>query len=373
MRTSSGSKNVTILVSNDLITDQRLHKLAGSISSCGFTVRILGRVLKNSLDYPNSNYQIKRFQFLFNKGPWFYAEMNIRYFFYLLFSSADIYFSIDLDTLPSAWFASVFRRKRVIYDSHEYFTELPELADRPFTRKIWESIERFILPKIKYTFTVCDSISKAYEIKYGIRMKTVRNLPLQASQGSLNTNYEPDRKILLYQGSLNKGRGVELMIDAMTHLPDFKLHVIGGGDLENQLKNRVQELGITDNVLFFGKVPFTELNAYTQQASLGLSLEENLGLNYYYALPNKLFDYLQSGIPVLVSPFPEMQNIVNQFECGTLLIDRQPIALANQIKSIFEHSNQLQQWHVRCLDAAKELVWEKDVPELTNLLTQWTE
>ena len=107
----------------------------------------------------------KLLRLMFNKGPLFYAEYNIRLFFFLLFKKVDILVANDLDTLPANYLISRIRKKILVYDSHEYFTEVPELVGRDFVRRVWSGIEKRILPKIKYSYTVCESIARIYSEK----------------------------------------------------------------------------------------------------------------------------------------------------------------------------------------------------------------
>ena len=126
-------KRIIVSVTNDLVSDNRVHKVCTSLESMGNKVLLIGRKFSNSHSV-NRDYKIKRFSLLFNKGPLFYAEYNFRLFFLLLFSRADIYLANDLDTLYANYLASKIRGKVLVYDSHEYFTEVPELIGRNFVR-----------------------------------------------------------------------------------------------------------------------------------------------------------------------------------------------------------------------------------------------
>ena len=107
----------------------------------------------------------------------FYAEFNVRLFFFLIFSKKDILLSNDLDTLLPNYLVSIFQKKKLVYDSHELFPEIPELVHKPFVKKCWSKLESFILPKIKNNYTVCNSIASYYSKKYDTNFKTIRNLP----------------------------------------------------------------------------------------------------------------------------------------------------------------------------------------------------
>ncbi|MEA3317338.1 MAG: glycosyltransferase, partial [Bacteroidota bacterium] len=323
-------KKIFLSVTNDLVTDQRVHKVAISLQKSNAEVTLVGRKLKNSLPLSERQYKTKRINFLFTRGAGFYIEYNIRLFFYLLFKKVDILVANDLDSLLANYLVSCIKRKPLVYDSHEYYTEVPELVNRPFPKKIWLLIEKAILPRIKHAYTVSNEIAITYNKLYNINMSLIRNVPYYLN-GNISRNSHNKEKVILYQGSLNIGRGLEPMIDAMKYLDNFKLQIIGSGDLSDELKDRVQNQKLNDKIEFLGKIPFCDLPQYTINADIGIALEENIGLNYYYALPNKLFDYIQAGVPVLVSPFPEMQQIVQEYDIGTVYDHSNPEVLAKKI------------------------------------------
>lgn len=353
-------KRVFIAVTNDLITDNRVHKIALTLLKSGAEIILLGAKKYHNDPVPERQYQTKRFKMIFKKGFLFYAGFNIRLFFYLLFRKFDIIVANDLDTLTACYFASVLRGKKIVYDSHEYFTEVPELVNRKFPKKIWLIIEWLILPKIKYCYTVSESIADTYQERYNITMLVIRNVPFFKNNQKLVKQNENDKKYILYQGSLNIGRGLEQMIDAMEFIDNATFRIIGDGNITEQLKEKIKEKRLENKIEIKGRIPFQHLPLETAKADLGVALEENIGLNYYYALPNKLFDYIQAGVPVLVSPFPEMQKIVNKYEIGTIYDHKDPQMLAKKINEIFELKNRYQKWKKNTIEASKELCWEKE-------------
>jgi len=354
-------QNVIMTVSNDLVADNRVHKIASTLQANSYNVILVGRVLKDSKDLPDLPYSTKRFRLLFNTGALFYAYLNLRIFIYLLFVKADIFTANDLDTLLAVYFAAKIRRKELVYDTHEYFTEVPELAHRNFQKKMWERIEKAIFPKLKHCMTVCKSIADIYSEKYKVNLAVVRNVPFtSANKVQSKTITGVNKPIILYQGAVNLGRGLELMIDAMQHIEFAQLVVIGGGDKLESLKQKVTEMELHNKVFFLGKIHFSELPAYTLQATLGISFEENIGLNYYYALPNKLFDYIQSNVPVLVSDLPEMRRIVTEYNCGEIITERTPEAIANQIANLINSNDLRKKYIANTKIAAKELCWENE-------------
>lgn len=359
-------KRIIISVTNDLVADHRVHRTAGTLAGEGADVVVIGRKLPLSQDPGKRPYRVRRMRLLFRKGPLFYACYNFRLLLTLLFRRADLLVSNDLDTLPACFLASRVRRLPLVYDSHEYFTEVPELIGRDFTRKVWRAMEKRILPGLKYAYTVSDSVADAYYKAYGIRMEVIRNLPLNERKEAR----WPDqldcgpRRIIIYQGSLNAGRGLENMIAAMQHLEMFKLQIFGDGDITKNLKSLVKELNVDDRVDFMGRIPFQDLKEYTRQASLGISLEEDLGLNYRFALPNKLFDYIQAGIPVLVSDLQEMRKIVEEYGIGQVQQDPEPVKLADQIRQMMDSDESKMEWKKNLRKAAQDLCWEREEEKL---------
>ncbi|WP_372773301.1 glycosyltransferase [Mangrovibacterium sp.] len=361
---------VDIVVINDLVTDNRVHKVAQSLLDMGFQPRLTGRVRKKSLPLAKRDYPAHRMRLVFETGPFFYLEFNVRLFFRLLFSRAHVILSNDLDTLTASYLASKLSNKKLVYDSHEYFTEVPELINRPFKKSVWKKIEQLILPRLKNAFTVSQSIADEYNRLYGTQFQVLRNLPVR--KGQLSYDIDPtviphDEKVVIYQGALNLGRGLEFAIQAMRHLQGVQLWLVGSGDMEDQLQTLTRELGLQFKVRFWGQVPFHELSALTAQADLGLSIEQDLGLNYRFALPNKLFDYIQHQIPVLVSPLPEMARVVNNYGIGLVLKSHHPEQMAEQINEIL-FDRKLREFCLRNLPkASQELCWERQIPVLSKI------
>lgn len=356
-------KKVILSVINDLVTDNRVHKVATSLQKLNFEVLLVGRKLPNSKPINQRPYETHRMNLFFTKGPLFYAEYNVRLFMFLLFHKADILLSNDLDTLLANYYASKLKRKTLVYDSHEFFTEVPELIDRPKTQAVWKRIEQKILPKVKYAYTVCESIANVYHDKYGTPFRVVRNIP--SKDGKINVSVARNiridkRKIILYQGALNIGRGLEFVIKAMQYLDDSRLVIAGEGDLSVPLRRLTTDLDLKDRVTFLGKIPLDEMSYITAQADLGLSIEEDLGLNYRYALPNKLFDYIRQQVPILVSNLPEMKRIVNDYQIGMVLKNHDPRQMTEQLKEALFDEEKRKTWKTNLQKATDELCWENE-------------
>jgi len=348
-------KRIIISVTNDISTDRRVLKVAHSWHDNGYVVLLVGRRLKNSqpLLLP---FKYKRLRFLFNRSALFYAAYNIRLFFLLLFSRMDIMLANDTDTLIANYLASKMRRKKLIFDAHELFPEVPELAHRPKVKRVWEKIEDWIFPHLKHCYTVCQPIADYYNKKYNINMQVVRNAPHYSQPfGEKLLDYS-GRKIILYQGALNVGRGLEWMINAMPLVNNAVFVIIGDGDITNHLKEQVNRLNLNDKVFFLGRISGAELHKYTPSADLGVCLLENRGLNYYYSLPNRIFDYLHAGVPVLATDFPEISNIVKTYNTGILINQYDTEYLAGVINKFFTQEFDTKHFN----ETAKQFCWKEE-------------
>ncbi|MDR3219550.1 MAG: glycosyltransferase [Dysgonamonadaceae bacterium] len=359
---------ITVSVTNDLVTDQRVHKVCTTLSQNGYDVKLVGRRFKDSKPLLRS-YQTFRMRLLFNRSAFFYAEYNIRLFFYLLFAKTDIYLSNDTDTLPANYLAAKIRHKPMVFDAHEMFPEVPEVTGRKFVKAIWTSIEDRIFPQLKNTYTVCRSIADIYNRKYGINMQVVRNIP-PAGQARYTSRFPEEKaqekKMILYQGAVNLGRGIESMIDAMPYLDDCLFYVVGDGDVLTELKEKVKRMNLNDKVIFTGRIPFEKLPDYTACADVGINLLENKGLNYYYSLPNRIFDYIRQNIPILACDFPEVRNIVAQYGIGILTDNYEPQNLAFLVEKLIAEGKNTAGFEA----ANADLTWENESQTLLKIMAE---
>ncbi|MDR2836893.1 MAG: glycosyltransferase [Bacteroidales bacterium] len=357
-------KKIIVSVSNDLFNDQRVHRICNSLQSNNYEVLLIGRNLKNSQNIEPRNYQTKRFSLLFNKGILFYLSLNIRFFFFLLFTKTDVLLSNDLDTLLCNTLVAGIKRKKLYYDSHELFTEVPELENRLVKKKIWLFIEKICIRKTKISYTVCQPIADFYNQKYVLNMNIIRNLPKKKAE---LISFENRENFLIYQGVLNKERGIELLIEAMKYIPDYKLIIAGKGDLEKEFKDLSLSLNLIEKIIFTGNISIEKLHEYTSKAKLGFSIEQGKSLNYKYALPNKIFDYIQADVPVICANFPEMKKIVNTYNVGEIFYGNSAKELAELINNLLDNENKLKEYSENCKKTKAVLNWENEELKLLEL------
>jgi glycosyltransferase involved in cell wall biosynthesis len=309
---------------------------------------------------------------LFETGALFYAFFNLRLFILLLFKRADVLVSNDLDTLLANYWASKFKRKvELVYDSHEYFTEVPELINRPRVQKVWLKIEQMIFPKLTKIYTVNDSIAKIYADLYFKDIKVVRNIsPLWKNTAILDKkslNIPENKRLLILQGAgINIDRGAEEMIEAMTQI-DAVLMVVGDGDVVPQLKKRVEHLQLTEKVIFYGKKPYDKMMNYTYHAEIGLTLDKPTNMNYRLSLPNKVFDYMHAGTAVVATEIKEVVKIVRNYEIGEVLESLTTDQLAATINRILSDKDRLNTYQENCAKAAQVENWNNETKILNSI------
>lgn len=369
------AKKITVLVSvtNDLYTDQRVHKVCTFIQDQGYSVTLIGRKKKDSIDLPPRTYKTKRMKLLFEKGPLFYAAFNLRLFLYLISHRSSILVANDLDTLLANYAAKAFKpNTKLVYDTHEYFTEVPELTARPKVQKIWEGIESWIFPKLETIYTVNQSIADLYFNKYKKTLKVVRNISPLWKASDLKSKEElglpTDKKIIILQGAgINIDRGAEEAVEAMSSIEGALLIIVGDGDVVPQLKSTVTEKGLTDKVRFFGKQPYATMMNFTYWADLGLSLDKDTNINYKYSLPNKIFDYIHTSTPVVCTNLIEVKNVVIDNNVGVLVEPFTVNNLASCINATLSNSKLLDELKANCVSLAQDLNWEKETSILAEI------
>ena len=344
-------------VTNDLSFDQRMQRICRTLANDGHDVTLVGFVKSWSIPLVEEPFGQKRLNLFFRKGKLFFIEYNLRLFLWMLFRGVDAICSIDLDTLAAGYAAARIRRKPLVFDAHEFYTELPEVVGRGFVGPIWRALERFLLPKVKHNFTVSRTIADALEQRYGQPFRVLPNYPLRSE-----TPAGEHEGYILYQGTLNTGRGLEALMEAGETLR-MPIRIAGEGDLSKELRARAASRG-ADQVEFLGYLTPEALRKETQTAWLGFNLLENRGLSYYYSLANKFFDYLQAGLPQLAPDFPEYRRINERWEVAVLIDEPDPRKIAKAVQALREDPARWARMRANCLKAREVLCWENLEPEI---------
>jgi len=358
-------KKVILTVTNDLTYDQRMIRICTSLANAGYEVVLVGRKRKHSKPIVQQVFEQKRLTCWWDSGKLFYLEYNIRLFFFLLFAKKDAICAIDLDTILPAHYVCKWSSTKLVYDAHEYFTEVPEVVNRPKVKAVWEWVANKTIAKVDAAYTVGPMLAAIFEQRYGLSFGVVRNVPFARP----NTQSQPQdsTNILLYQGVLNDGRGLEELIAAMAYIEHAEFWIAGEGDLSKELRALVAEKQLGAKVKFLGYILPSELKAVTTQATIGINLLQNKGLNYYYSLANKAFDYIQSEKPSLNMAFPEYVAINEKFGCFELVDNLEVDTLVEVINRLTNHPSHYAQLKANCAKAKSIFIWENEEKELINI------
>ena len=363
------NKKIICTVTNDLYRDRRMIRICHTLGEYGADVTLIGIKKKNSLALSDYSFNQKRLNLVFNKGILFYFEYNLRLFWFLLFNSFDIVNAIDTDSILACFLISRVKRKEIIFDAHEFFIGVPELHNKIFKKSIWNFVEKIVLSSVIKNYTVSNSLKNLYEKKTGQKYKVIRNLPLKSRFKGISPKVKSlDKIVIVYVGALNKGRGLENSIEMMKYFDEnVKLLLIGGGDLEEKLKNLVKELKLEDKVTFTGWVLPESIPDLMKDAHIGLNLLEDNSQSYRVSLANKVFDYIHLGIPCITMDFDEYNRINSEYHCFALVKDIEPLNIFNIINRILNDKDYYTLLSNNSRKAAIDLHWDKEKDKLLDI------
>lgn len=354
--------------------DSRITNLSNSLREDGCKVSVLGfDWFISSEDYIDEEtriFSIKKNKFSFL----FYLQFAFILINELVRSDADVYFAEDLYTLPFVTTIAKIKRAKVYYNSREIYAHLGGLSNRPTLQKIVKSIEQYFIRKVDRVLTTGPLDSQFIEKLYNINdTMVVRNIPLHktaVAKIDLRTKYNinHDKLILIYQGVILPGRGLKQTINAVAKLPKTVLIILGDGEQKNNFIELCKKLNISDRIFFLGTVDQKELINYTTAGDVGLSLIENISISYYHALPNKLFEYIMAGLPVLCSDLPQMKAIIEKYNVGESINIENEENIFTTLNKWCENPNILNTYKTNCIEATKELNWQEEYKRIRDIL-----
>lgn len=363
-------KRITISVISELTTDQRVIRISETLAGMGFSVLVIARSFSDSLPTGQYSFSVRRLSCYFRKGVLQYVEFTLKLFWRLLFTRTDYYLSNDLDTLAPNYIISKLSGRHLFYDTHEYFTGVPELRHSPLKRKTWKMLEDLIFPRLRTVYTVNESVKQIYATEYGNEIAVIRNVPVTVHPEHIPVPADwGSRTIILMQGAgINEGRGGIELLAAMKYLPaSFLLLFIGSGNQWNHIKEKRTAWQLENKVVMMDKMPPAQLRSYTQLAAIGCSLDSFEDINCRFNLPNKIFDYIHAGVPVLATGIPEVKQIIEQYACGECIDSSDPELIAKTIQHMMRDKSVYQAYKYNCAQAAGELCWEKESVKLTHI------
>lgn len=365
------SKSFLVTVTNDLNQDQRMHRICGTLVQEGHQVLLLGRQKSTSSSLLNQPFDQKRLKCFFSTGFLFYLEYNIRIFFFAMNNKPDVIYSVDLDTLLAGGWASRLIKSKLVHDAHEYFVEVPELEGKSFKKKIWNWVGLKFIPACDLCFSVNQELANILSEKYNNKFHVVRSVPTLQSNNT-NEKVSADRPVILYQGVLNRGRGLEEAIEAVCNLKhDVVFRIAGEGDLSKELRALADQLNASDKIKFLGWLSPNKLKLETQNADIGLNLLSGKSLNYKYSLANKFFDYMHAGVPSINMNFPVYARICSQFEVGICIDSLDQLSIQKAITSLINNDEKADRIAKGCAQAKLKYNWENESRNLVALIKEF--
>jgi glycosyltransferase involved in cell wall biosynthesis len=341
-------------VTNNLRYDQRMIRICTTLATAGYKVVLVGRKTADSQALAPMPYTQKLLSCFFTKGAMFYAEYNLRLFFFLLFKKMDLVCAADLDTILPCYFISRLKAVKRVYDAHELFCEMKEVVTRPAVYSIWKAIERYAVRRYKNGYTVSLSIADYFKAQYGVEYTVFANTPLLQATSPAIIKTE---KIILYQGAVNEARGLEYLIPAMNDI-DAVLHIYGTGNFITKTHALIAANKLEQKVTVHGMVPPEKLPGITASAFIGVNLVENTGLNQYYSLANKFFDYIHAEVPQVTMQYPEYENINNRYKVALLIDELNTSTVVNTINKLVNDAALYKQLQENCVTAKQQLNWQ---------------
>lgn len=285
-------------------------------------------------------------------------------------SKPDFVHAHDVNTLPTAWLASVLARCPLVYDAHEISTDREGYKQ---LKKIVVCIEKFIMPKATGTITTTDMrasfFERAYKIPRPIVLQNKPRLTRAAKTDIIRDTLKltEDWPIILYQGGLQQGRGLLSVIDVAEKTLNAYFVFIGGGRLENTLKSRVAQLQLKNKCFFIPTVSLDALPLFTASADIGLQPIENTCFNHFSTDSNKLFEYVMAGLPVIASDMPTIRVLNDKYKFGILVKPGSCQELHEAVSSLASDNILRRQLSENSLLAREELCWENEEKKLLNI------
>jgi glycosyltransferase involved in cell wall biosynthesis len=369
-------KKICIAFLGNALHDSRITNLTNSLKEDGCRVSVIGfDWFISSKDHSDEDSKI----FKINKGRislLFYLNFAFILIRELIFTKADIYFAEDIYTLPFVTLIARARKSKIYYNSRELYPFIGGLRNRPRIQKLVTSVERYFIKKVDIVLTTGKMDSSFLEDFYGINNTLViRNIPLyQKPDNKVDFrrlyNIPNDRLILLYQGVMLEGRGIPLILIAMSKLPRTCLVLLGDGEQKRNFQHMASELNVADRVIFAGTILQKDLINYTAAADIGLSIIENISISYYHALPNKLFEYIMAGLPVLSSDLPQMKEIVDTYKVGEYVSLENEESIVPILNKWIDEPQLLIDFKNNCQSAALELNWQKEYESVRTRLLE---
>lgn len=364
-------------------TDVRVMREAVSLVEAGLSVTVIdiepnrqtreemvqGVLIKHA--------RVPSWRMLGRLKPWLLTKVSqmLSSMFAVLRTPADVYHAHDMTALPACYLAAVLRHKRLVFDAHELPVTDPSITRRPLLRRFVTLLMRRMVPRCDGVLTVSPPIAPEIQRRFGGPPVTlVRNLPSYQSVPRSDRlrrylNLPPETRIALYQGGFQNNRALDSLVHAAPFLaPNTIIVLLGWGPTQAHLEALIEETGVGDRVKIVPRVPYEELLEWTASADIGLTLFlASWSVSIAMCLPNKLFEYLMAGLPVLTTPLEAIVEMVERYDVGRVAPSLEPSVIGKAINDLLEDQQALERMRANALRASQQdLHWAVESQRLVE-------
>jgi len=359
--------DIVFALTGDLFRNSRALKQIGALSAAGYTVHVLQLEGDSNPFSLGKEVEVQSVEVASGSGPAYFNRVHRAFSKAMTSLDARLYHASDLYVLAACHRASSRNGSKYTYDAREYYPHVASTAGRPWARWWWARLEAKHIGGASAVFTVSESIADALSSDYGIdRPVLVQNYPImrnlrsgesESSGGIRNAVGLEDETLILHLGQMKAARGCKNLLRAMPRVRNAHLVFLGYGPLSEDLKSMASELDLTHRVHFLPPVKPDTIQEYIESVDIGVTLLRDTCLNHRYALPNKLFDYIHAGIPVLGADLDEVNRLIETHTIGMTANSAHPEDIARTLNLMVE-SPQREEWKLNSRTAAETFRWE---------------
>jgi glycosyltransferase involved in cell wall biosynthesis len=375
--TNNHGNHICLIFIGDVRFDGRGYNMASSYIRAGHRVSFIttgaesGSLVLDGIDVRMiklHRWPISKLRFL---------EFYLKSIFRVVPLKADLYQAEDLYCLPVAWIASRIHGGRLSYDCRELYFALGSLMGRRWTQAFWSLVERIWIGGADLVMITARNQQDILVDRYGIKPPiVVRNHPPLALKPEKSSRLRDEfgisgeQRILLYQGMFHPGRGIFLPLEILRRVPGCVMIYLAYGELEGEVVRRIHEYDLEGRTFIHGPVSYPDLLEYTSGADIGLALQEPFGENHLRARPNKVFEYIMAGVPVIASDFPPLRRAVMDNRVGLVVDVEDMDDVVAKVKTLLNDGKLYGEMVENCGAASREFSWERDESQLMQAISR---
>lgn len=356
--------DIVFALTGDVRRNSRALRQLRVLAGAGWQVCVVSQGATDTSSWREPNLALRVVPRPAGGGPRFFAQWHRRVRNAVAAIPAQVYHASDLYVLPALRQVAQRRGVPFVYDARECYPHVAATVGRPWVSRFWQAVEHWHIRDAALVLTVSPSIAGFLTQTYGVPAPLVlyNAPPWQAVVPSdwlrAQTGVPESTPLVLHQGQMRQHRGCDRLLAAFADVGGAALVFLGDGDQRPRLQQQAHQLGLSERVFFLDPVPPDELLPITAGADLGVTLLEDLCLNHRYALPNKLFEYLMAGVPVLGSDLPEIRRVVQGMAVGRVVDPADVAALTATLQAMVADPAARARWAQRAPQVFETFGWE---------------